>query len=420
MEKVAIVGFDFLCVLCVFVVKVFSLWVNELRNILHVDMDAFFVSVEEVLDPSLRGKPVIVGGDPNGRGVVAAASYAARKYGIHSAMPLGRARRLCPSAIFLRGSHRRYAEFSRRIFDVLRSYSPLVEPMSLDEAFVDLSGCLRLHGPLQDTAQQIRDSIREQVGINASIGIASNKLVAKVASAGVKPNGMLWIVPGMERRFLAPLGVERIPGIGPKSAAELKRMGVRTVAQLADLPLEWLEQAYGKWGTALYFKARGVCERLVVAEEEDSRSISRETTLEEDSFDPQFLESILSYLVEKSAGQLRGENLYTRSVTLKLRYSDFKTVTRCHTLRESTDDDGIVFHAVSSLFRKLFTRRTRVRLIGVSLSSLSRSRFQQSDLFAPAEPEQRDRLFRGIDRIRGKYGFHSILKAGSIFNEDDK
>jgi len=390
---------------------------NQLRNILHVDMDAFFVSVEEVLDPSLCGKPVIVGGNPDGRGVVAAASYAARKYGIHSAMPLTRARRLCQSAIFLRGSHRHYAEFSHRIFDVLRNYSPLVEPISLDEAFVDLTGCLQLHGSLLDTAQHIHNGIREQIGINSSIGIASNKLVAKIASAEAKPNGMLWIVSGMERKFLAPLRVERIPGIGPKSAVELKRMGIHTVAHLEELPMEWLEKAYGKWGTTLYLKARGVCERPVIAEEEDSRSISRETTLEKDSADPQFLKSVLSYLVEKAASKLRRENLYTCSVTLKLRYSDFKMVTRCHTLRESTNDDGVIFHTICNLFVKLFTRRIRVRLIGVSLSSLSRNRFQQTDLFEQALPERRDHLFQSIDRIRGKYGFHTILKARSIYTK---
>ena len=388
----------------------------ELRKILHVDMDAFFVSVEEVLDPSLRGKPVIVGGGPNGRGVVAAASYAARKYGIHSAMPLARARHLCRFAIFLRGSHKRYEEFSRRIFDILRNYSPLVEPVSLDEAFVDLTGGLRLHGSLLDTAQQIRDRICEQVGINASIGIASNKLLAKVASAAIKPSGMLWIVPGMERRFLEPLGVERIPGIGPKSAVELRRMGIRTVTQLSELSLEWLEQTYGKWGAALYLKARGICERPVVAKEGGRRSISRETTLKEDSADPRYLESILSYLVEKAVSQLRRENLYVRSVTLKLRYSNFKTMTRCHTLCEFTDDDGVVFHEISSLFRKLFVRRTSVRLVGVSLSSLNRSRFQQTNLFEQASFKRRDHLFRSIDGIRDKYGFHSILKAGSIYD----
>ncbi len=379
---------------------------------MHVDMDAFFVSVEEVLDPSLRGKPVIVGGDPNGRGVVAAASYEARKYGIHSAMPLVRARRLCRSAIFLRGSHRCYEEFSRRIFDVLRGYSPLVEPMSIDEAFVDLTGCLRLHGSLLDTAQEIRDKIRQQVGINASIGMASNKLVAKVASATVKPSSMLWIVPGMERSFLSPLRVECIPGVGSKSALELKCMGIHTVAQLSKVPLEWLEQAYGKRGASLYFKARGVCESPVVSGKKRSRSISRETTLKKD--DPRYLKSIFSYLVEKVLSQLREENLHARSVTLKLRYSDFKTVTRCHTLRESTDDDGVVFREIFDLFKKLFVKRTRIRLVGVSLSSLIHRRFQQTGLFDQASFEQRGRLLRSIDDIRDKYGFHAILRAGSI------
>jgi DNA polymerase IV len=366
------------------------------------------------LDPSLRGKPVIVGGNPNGRGVVAAASYAARKYGIHSAMPLFRARRLCPSAIFLRGSHRYYNEFSCRIFDILRGYSPLVEPISIDEAYVDLTGCIQLHGSLLDAAQRMRDEIREQVGINSSIGIATNKLVAKVASTVVKPSGMLWITPGMERRFLAPLGVECIPGIGPKSTVELRRMGVCTVMQLSEIPLEWLEQAYGKWGSALYLKAQGTCDNPVFSEGEDSRSISRETTLLEDSVDPRYLESTLSYLVEKAVSQLRIEKLYARLVTLKLRYSDFKTVTRCITLRESTDDDRIILREILRLFRKLFIRRTCVRLTGVSLSSLSRIRFQQTDLFEQVSFEQRDRLFRGIDGIRDKYGFHSILKAGSF------
>ena len=381
---------------------------------MHVDMDAFFVSVEEVLDPSLRGKPVIVGGDPNGRGVVAAASYEARKYGIHSAMPLVRARRLCRSAIFLRGSHRCYEEFSCRIFDILRGYSPLVEPMSIDEAFVDLTGCLRLHGSLLDTAQEIRDKIRQQVGINASIGMASNKLVAKVASATVKPSSMLWIVPGMERSFLSPLGVDCIPGVGPKSALELKCMGIRTVAQLSEVPLEWLEQAYGKRGASLYLKARGVCESPVVSGKKRSRSISRETTLKKDSIDPRYLKSIFSYLVEKVLSQLREENLHARSVTLKLRYSDFKTVTRCHTLRESTDDDGIVFREIFDLFKRLFVQRARIRLVGVSLSSLIHRRFQQTSLFDQAPFEQRDRLLRSIDDIRDKYGFHAILRAGSI------
>ena len=215
---------------------------NDSRHILHVDMDAFFVSVEEVLDPSLKGKAVVVGGDPDGRGVVATASYAARKFGIHSAMPMARARRLCPQAVFLRGSHRKYAEFSEKIFDLLEKYSPAVEPMSLDEAYMDLTGCQKLQGPVLPTAERIRNEIRSKVGINASIGIASNKLLAKIGSDYAKPNGMFWVAPGMEEKFLAPLLVGRIPGIGKKSSEEFRRLGIKTVGELAMLPKELLEE----------------------------------------------------------------------------------------------------------------------------------------------------------------------------------
>lgn len=389
----------------------------EERYILHVDMDAFFVSVEEALDPSLQGKPVIVGGDPEGRGVVAAASYAARKFGIHSAMPLSRARRLCPQAIFLRGSYHRYAEFSQRVFALFATYSPSVEPMSLDEAFMDMTGCQRLQGPVLATAERMRDEIRSTVGINASIGIASNKLLAKVASDYAKPSGMLWVVPGMERRFLSPLPVGRIPGIGPKSAEELRKLGVTTIAQLAALSRERLEKMYGKWGTTLYFKARGICDSPVVGGSGDHRSISRETTLDEDSADADFLESALSYLVEKAASQLRASGLFTRTVSLKLRYSDFKTVTRSHTLSEATSEDCVIFEAVAELFRTLFSRRTRVRLVGVCLTSLSRQGHAQIDLFGGLHPGQQEKLYQGIDRLRSKYGFRSVLRAKSFRSE---
>ena len=344
---------------------------TELRKILHVDMDAFFVSVEEVLDPSLKGKPVLVGGDPEGRGVVAAASYAGRGYGIHSAMPIAQAKRLCPHAIFLGGSHRRYSEYSAKVFEILKRYSPLVEPMSLDEAFVDLTGCERLHGPVLKSAEKIRNEILEELGLNASIGIASNKLLAKIASAYCKPNGMLWIAPGMEQRFLAPLPVRRIPGIGPKGEAELRRMGIKSVGDLARLPLELLEEHDGKWGVSLYRKARGISGSPVTSETEDPRSISRETTLEMDSADPIFLESTLSYLTEKVAGQLRENKLFAGTVTLKLRYSDFKTVTRSKTLEMPTAKDHTLFKTGVGLFRKLFTHGARVRLIGIAFTSLT-------------------------------------------------
>ena len=384
-----------------------------MRRILHVDMDAFFVSVEEVLDPFLKGKPVVVGGNPDGRGVVAAASYAVRRYGVHSAMPIARAKRLCPHAIFLRGSHRHYSKFSIRVFEILKRYSPLVEPMSLDEAFVDLTGCERLHGPVLKSAEKIRNEILEELGLNASIGIASNKLLAKIASAYCKPNGMLWIAPGMEQRFLAPLPIQRIPGIGPKGGNELRRMGIKSVGDLARLPLELLEEAYGKWGVSLYRKSRGISESPVIGEVEDPRSISRETTLETDSADPLFLESTLSYLTEKAAGQLREKKLFARTVTLKLRYSDFKTVTRSKTLEMPTAEDHTLFATSKGLFRKLFMRRVRVRLVGIAFTSLTATPYRQEDLFDIKGRQCWDDLYQGIDRIRHKYGFRSILRAAS-------
>ncbi len=377
-------------------------------------MDAFFVSVEETLDPSLKGKPVIVGGDPDGRGVVAAASYEARKYGIHSAMPLARARRLCPKAIFLRGSLHRYSEFSERVFAVLDRYSPLVEPVSVDEAYLDHTGCERLFGSAPEAAQRIRDEIKRVVGLNASIGIGSNKLIAKVASAYSKPNGMLWILPGRERAFLAPLSVDRIPGVGPKGGAELKRMGVRTTGDLARLPRELLEEAFGKWGTALYWKSRGVAGAEILPPEE-AKSIGHETTFEEDLTDPRAVESALSYLCEKVAGRLRRSGKAARCVTLKLRTSDFKTVTRAHTLPEGTSDDHTIYQTAVRLLRKLFVGRTRVRLVGVSLSRLAPPGPRQADLFATAPRENWDRLYRGIDGLRDKYGFHVILRQASAW-----
>jgi DNA polymerase-4 len=385
------------------------------RNILHIDMDAFFVSVEEVRDPSLKGKPVIVGGSPDGRGVVAAASYEARKYGIHSAMPIGRARRLCPDAIFLRGSHGVYSEFSGRIFDIMNTYSPLVEPMSLDEAYVDLTGCERLHGSIVDTAVRMHDEIKSKVGINASVGMAANKLMAKIASGMAKPNGLLRILPGYETTFLAPLPVGRIPGIGPKSVEEFKRMGVHTVRDLAAIPLGLLEEAHGEWGTRLYEKARGIS-RSPVSKNDDTRSISRETTLDKDSNDPEFLESKLSFLVEKAASQLREEGLRARCVSLKLRDSNFKTVTRSHTLNEATCEDHVIFVTVGNLFRKLFTLETRVRLVGVALTSLTVDAPSQMELFEDMDARQWQKLYQGIDSIRDKYGFRSIVRGSSVFD----
>ena len=371
-----------------------------MNEILHVDMDAFFVSVEEVFDPSLKGKPLVVGGSAEGRGVVSAASYVARKFGIYSAMPIAKAKRLCSHAIFLLDSHRLYSEYSTKVFEILRRYSPLVEPMSLDEAFVDLTGCKKLHSPILKTAETIRNEIRDRLGLNASIGIATNKLMAKIASAYCKPNGMLWIAPGSEQQFLAPLPIKRIPGIDPKGCAKLNRMGVKSVADLSRLPLELLE-------------ARGISCSPVNAETEPPRSISRETTFATDSTDLLFLESTLSYLTEKTTAQLRSNGLFAKTVTLKLRYSDFKTVTRSQTLDWPTAADHKLLKTATKILRKLFDGRMQVRLIGISLSSLTAHPYQQEDLFDLKDSERWDGLYQGIDQIRKKYGFRSILRAAS-------
>ena len=268
---------------------------------------------------------------------------------------------------------------------------------------------------MTETAERMHDEIKNTVGINASVGMAANKLMAKIASGMAKPNGLLRILPGHEAAFLAPLPIGRIPGIGPKSGEEFKRMGIHNVRDLAALPLELLEEVYGEWGHRLYQKARGVCESPVL-KRDDTRSISRETTLEEDSTDPAFLKSTLSYLVEKAASQLREEGLRARCVSLKLRYSDFKTVTRSHTLSNTACEDHVIFDTVVGLFRKLFTRRTRVRLIGVALSSLTAGAPPQMELFENLDAGHWQKLYRGIDRIREKYGFRSILRGSSFLN----
>jgi DNA polymerase IV len=385
------------------------------RIIAHIDMDAFFVSVEEVLDPTLKGKPVVVGGDPDGRGVVSAASYKARQYGIHSAMPLAQARRLCPDAIFLRGSMSKYSEFSHRIFAILSRYSPVVEPVSVDEAYIDLSGCERLHGPILTMVQRIRDEILNTVGVSASAGIASNKLLAKIASGFCKPAGMLWIVPGKEQRFLQALPVRRIPGVGVQAEKELLRIGKRKIGEVACMPQEKLEKLFGKWGTALAMKSRGLCDHPVAHIESDSRSISRETTLKTDSRDLQLLRSLLSHLLEKTTNQLRQSKLYAKSITVKIRHSDFKTESRSKTLDTASAEDSMLLNIADGLFQNALATNTKhVRLIGVCLSSLTHERTRQTSLFDSDHPEQNDQLYKSLDRIRVKYGFRSIKKARSF------
>src|SRR5438132_1563709 len=302
-----------------------------MRTYFHVDMDAFFVSVEELFDPSLKGKPVVVGGRPNERGVVSAASYAARKFGVHSAMPLRTAYKLCPQAIFVDGHPERYRDCSHKVYEVLCRFSPLVEMASIDEAYLDMTGTERLHGPPLRAAHLLHQSVKADTQLNCSIGIATSRLVAKVTSDQAKPNGIMWILPGSEAAFLAPLDVRKIPGVGKVTEQNLHALGIRKVGDLAKLDDDYLEHRFGKWGLALAGKARGLDAGgwfdTEVGEDTGAKSISHEHTFGEDTAEVALLEATLARSSETVCRRLRESGLYARTVPLQLPYTDYTTIT---------------------------------------------------------------------------------------------
>ena len=379
------------------------------RVIAHLDFDAFFAAVEENRDPSLRGKPVIVGGGE--RGVVATANYVARRYGVHSAMPLRAARRLCPHGVYLTGHHQLYQDYSRRLMAILDGYSPLVEQMSLDEAYLDLTGTERLFGPPVQTARLIQQRVQEELELSISVGLATNKLVAKVASDYRKPAGFTTVPPGKEAEFLAPLPVERLPGVGPGLLEQLRDRGVATVGDLARVPVHLLRLSFGEWGELLAHRARGEDLRRVTPREE-VKSISREHTFEEDVSDVSLLESTLVSLAEDVCRRLRHKRLEARTVTVKIRYSDFVTHTCSHTLARPLDVDEIFFEEVLALFRQGRRRRYHLRLVGVGLSNLV-PRAWQDDLFDQELPLLRE-LDLKLDVIREKYGKDAVRRGAAL------
>ncbi|HEX5431443.1 MAG TPA: DNA polymerase IV, partial [Bryobacteraceae bacterium] len=346
------------------------------RVFFHVDMDAFFVSVEELFDPSLKGKPVVVGGRANERGVVSAASYAARKFGVHSAMPLRTAARLCPQAIFVEGHRERYREYSGKVFEVLRQFSPKVEMASIDEAYLDLSGTERLHGPPLEAADKLHRDMQRATGLNCSIGAAAARMVAKVASDQAKPNGILWILPGQESRFLAPLDVRKIPGVGKVMEKSLHAYGIRKVGDLAALDGEFLEERFGQWGLALAGKARGEDAGgwfdQEIGEGGGPKSISHEHTFSVDTAESSALDAMLVRLAEMVARRLRDHRLYARTLQIKMRYSDFSTFTRACTLDQATQIDSRLASAARALFHRAWTGKS-IRLLGVYAQSLEPS-----------------------------------------------
>ena len=378
------------------------------RVIAHLDFDAFFAAVEENSDPSLRGKPVIVGGGE--RGVVATANYVARRYGVHSALPLRTARGLFPHGVFITGNHHLYQEYSHRLMNMLEGYSPLVEQMSLDEAYVDLTGTERLFGSPVRTARLIQRRVQEELNLSISVGLATNKLVAKVASDHQKPAGFTVVFPGQEAEFLAPLPVERLPGVGPALLRQLRDRGVVTVDDLVRVPSHLLRLSFGEWGEMLAHRARGEDSRLVVPRA-GVKSISREHTFDEDTGDIRILESTLIALTEDVCRRLRHKRLEARTITIKIRYSDFVTHTCSHTLPRPLDVDEILFREVLELFRQGRRRRYHLRLVGVGVSNLA-PRAWQDDLFDQELPLLRE-LDLKLDAIRDKYGKDAIHRGAT-------
>src|ERR1700724_3731879 len=306
------------------------------RTIFHVDMDAFFVSVEELYDPTLKGQAVVVGGQRHECGVVSAGVYEARKFGQHSAMPLRTAAKHCPHAIFVDGHPERYRECSEKVYEVLNSFSPQVEMASIDEAYLDMTGTARLHGPPLKAAHALHERMKDKTLLNCSVGIGSSRLIAKVSSAQAKPNGVLWVVPGEEAKFLAPLDVREIPGVGKVMESNLHALGIKKVGDLARLEESELETRFGKWGLALAGKARGEDAGgwfdSEVGADTEAKSISHEHTYNEDTADPSQLEATFMRLSEMRGRRLRESDFYTRTIQLKLRYQDFTTITRASTL----------------------------------------------------------------------------------------
>ena len=387
------------------------------RTIFHVDMDAFFVSVEELYDPSLKGKPVVVGGQRNERGVVSAASYAARAFGVHSAMPLRTAAKLCPQAIFVAGHPDRYRECSTKVYGVLNTFSPRVEMASIDEAYLDMTGTERLHGPPLRAAHTLHAKVKDETNLNCSIGIGASRLIAKVGSAKAKPNGVFWVVPGQEAKFLAPLDVRDIPGVGKKMEQNLHAMGIRQVGDLGRLEDNVLEERFGKWGLALAGKARGEDAGgwfdTDVGEETDAKSISHEHTFNEDTAHPEQLEATLMRLSEMVGRRLREHGFHARTLQLKLRYKDFTTITRAHSLAAPTQLDTEIFEQIRTLFRKNWKPRAEVRLLGVQASSFE-AVSDQINLLEGDRQQRWKQALAAADKLRDKFGESSVGLAGGL------
>ena len=389
---------------------------SSVRVVFHVDMDAFFVSVEELFDPTLKAKPVVVGGRPDERGVVSAASYAARKFGVRSAMPLRRAYELCPQAIFLEGSPERYRDYSYKVHAVLRDFSPTVEQVSIDEAYLDLTGATRLLGPPLAAAHRLHERVRQEVGLPCSIGVATSRLTAKIASGRAKPNGVLWVLPGAEAAFLAPLDVGRIPGVGKVMQQSLRACGIHTIGQLQAAEPQFLSERWGAHGRALRGKALGLDAgawfQHAIGSRDAPKSISHETTFSTDVTDRRLLDATLAKLVQLVARRLREQALWTATVQLKLRYQGFITITRAHTLEEPTQLDKVILAEIRRLFNQNWDGRP-VRLLGVHAGSLQPTEGQLT--WVDADDRRKwSKALAAADSLRDRFGETAVGLAAAM------
>ncbi len=388
------------------------------RWIAHVDMDAFYASIEIRDDPSLAGKPVVVGGSATHRGVVAAASYEARRYGIHSAMPMAKAIGLCPHLVRVAGNIAKYAGESERIMEVLHRFSPLVEPLSLDEAFLDLTGTEKLFGPPEDAAGRIKREIREATSLTASVGIAPRKFLAKIASDLRKPDGLVVVRPEDVSSFLAPLPISRLWGVGPKTLAVLQSIGIATIGDLARRPSEEICRRFGAWGEQLLALARGEDEREVTPDWE-AKSYSHEETFPHDRSDLEFLESVLLDQADRVARRLRQAGVAGRIVSIKLRDGAFRTITRQHRLAHAVALAAPIYEEARRLLRENWDGRP-VRLLGVGVSGIEPEGIEV-DLFGDSDREARHRkLADAIDRLQDRYGRSKIRPAPAIQRDGEE
>ena len=388
-----------------------------------VDIDAFFPQVEQILRPELNGRPVIVGGRASDRSVVASASYEARARGVRTAMPIREARRLCPDAAFLRGDFHAYARFSRTMMDLCRRYTPLVEPTSLDEAYLDVTGCRRLFRmsgiasagrgwPLQ-AAEHLKRTIKRDLHLAVTVGVGANRLIAKTACEYAKPNGLAWIRPGYEARFLAPLPLKDLRGVGPRTAERLARYNLRRIGDLARISESMLVEQFGPSGRTLAERARGIDPTPVTGRLGGPKSISRETTFETNLIDRSRIKAMLAYLLERTCHGLRTQGLLARTVTVKVRYADFRTLVRSRSLPTLSDHDDAFWPVAADLFDQTHTRRVGVRLVGVSLSHFAPAGRQMA-LFDETGYARRTRFYRSVDRIRQRFGFSALVTGRAI------